>query len=564
MSVPFQFASTPGGSSIPLVELDTNFNYLTNGTPQFTNLSLSGNLSVVGNASVSGNLTVNGTFTFDGILVSGVSGTGPVVLQNGATLVNPNLGTPTAVTLTNGIGLPISTGVSGLGTNVATFLAGPSSTNLLAAMTDATGTGQLVFNINPTLLAADLGTPVAGVLTNCGGLPLTSGVVGLLPIANGGTNANTAAAAANNLLPQQSSGQNGYVLTTDGAGNLSWTPSSGSVTSVNASGGTTGFTFSGGPITSAGTLTLGGSLDISAGGTGAITQQSAINNLAGVATSGFFLRGNGTNVLMSAIQVSDVPTLNQNTSGSAQFFYSTTQNSQFNSVGIGEAASATPGNLRTSGPISAGTTITAGGSIGSASSINAGTSLSATTSLTVGTNITAGGAITATGNITGNQIISASGIIFPLLNDTTTTANVPLLSFTVPSWAKRVTFMLKGVSCAGTSNKQFQIGVSSGIISSGYIGYAFDSSGTGVPSSTGFIFNSTSATDVLSGFVAFNLLDSTTNTWVYAGTLSDSFNNNGWFMSGSVSLAGPLTTVNLSSVTITDSFTAGIVNVIYG
>ena len=58
-------------------------------------------------------------------------------------------------------------------------------------------------------------------------------------------------------------------------------------------------------------------LSIAAGGTGQSTQQAALNALAGAVTSGFYLRGNGTNVVMSAIQVSDVPTLNQNTTGTA-------------------------------------------------------------------------------------------------------------------------------------------------------------------------------------------------------------------------------------------------------
>ena len=53
------------------------------------------------------------------------------------------------------------------------------------------------------------------------------------------------------------------------------------------------------------------------GGTGATTQQAAINNLAGAVTSGSYLRGNGTNVVMSTIQAADVPTLNQNTTGTA-------------------------------------------------------------------------------------------------------------------------------------------------------------------------------------------------------------------------------------------------------
>lgn len=86
----------------------------------------------------------------------------------------PALGTPASGVLTNCTGLPISTGVAGLGTGVATFLATPSSANLRAALTDETGTGAAVFADSPTLTSPTmttpaLGTPASGVLTNCTG-----------------------------------------------------------------------------------------------------------------------------------------------------------------------------------------------------------------------------------------------------------------------------------------------------------------------------------------------------------------------------------------------------------
>jgi hypothetical protein len=60
-----------------------------------------------------------------------------------------------------------------------------------------------------------------------------------------------------------------------------------------------------------------GTLPIAAGGTGQTTRQAAMDALAGAVTSGQYLRGDGTDVVMSAIQAADVPTLNQNTTGTA-------------------------------------------------------------------------------------------------------------------------------------------------------------------------------------------------------------------------------------------------------
>lgn len=141
-----------------------------------------------------------------------VSGSGNVAMTTSPTFTTPNLGTPSSATLTNATGLPVSTGISGLGSGVATWLATPSWTNFSSAIT---GTSPYVaLTGNETIAGTKTFTPTSTVE----GLNLGSYAGNPSGPANGGMWYNSTAHAIG-LRINGSSHYGTHVLATDAVGN---------------------------------------------------------------------------------------------------------------------------------------------------------------------------------------------------------------------------------------------------------------------------------------------------------------------------------------------------------
>ena len=132
----------------------------------------------------------------------------------------------------------------------------------------------------------------------------------------------------------------------------------------------------------------------------------------------------------------------------------------------------------------------------------------------------------------------------------------------IPSWAKRITVIFSGVSTSGTSSLLLQLGTSSGVESTGYTSTSYAQTNVVLTSTFGFILNSTAvaATDARHGLLT--VANITGNSWVAMGATTVA---SGQLSSctGTKQLSAALDRIRITTVSGTDAFDAGLINILY-
>lgn len=171
----------------------------------------------------------------------------------------------------------------------------------------------------------------------------------------------------------------------------------------------------------------------------------------------------------------------------------------------------------------------------------------------------------------GNTVFSTDGANWSstakIVRGTSVSASGTSVDFTgLPSWVKRITIMVQGVSTASTGAVIFRIGTGGTPTVTGYTSvmtYAFGTNSVNTrTNTTGFLLEGSESFFAYNGNIFITNL--TGNTWCCSGLIgnvvSTPFTAQ---MAGSVTLGGVLNIVRMTTTGGTDTFDAGSVNIMY-
>ncbi len=333
----------------------STFSALVNGAQRSVNLSTAGNILELGGSglqmdgSTSGHIVISAsatTSTYSIVWPAAQAASSSYTLSNDGTGVltwvplSTGAVTSISVNSTNGFAGTSSGGTTPaltLSTTITGILQG-NGTAISAAST--TGSGSVVLATSPTLVTPALGTPTALVLTNATGLPLTSGVTGVLPYANGGTNAASKAAAQVNMSPMTTAGDLTFENSTPAPDRLP-IGSTGQVLTVSGGLPVWAAPATGGTVTSVSVVSTNGFAGTvaTATSTPAITIETTLNTpvLAGNGTALIAATTTGTG---STVALSASPTFTGTLNAAAGSFSSTVNmnSNQINNVANGTSS----------------------------------------------------------------------------------------------------------------------------------------------------------------------------------------------------------------------------------
>lgn len=166
---------------------------------------------------------------------------------------------------------------------------------------------------------------------------------------------------------------------------------------------------------------------------------------------------------------------------------------------------------------------------------------------------------------TGNVVVAGINSAITAATAQASTSGTSIDFTSIPSWVKRITVMLSGVSTSGSSLLLVRVGTSGGIVSTGYDSTANAGIIAGqyqnITSAFCITYNAGATSRFKGAIVLTNI---TGNTWVQTGLTSDSVVNLvNTQSSGDVTLSGTLDRVRITTVNGTDTFDAGSINILY-